>query len=49
MSRETDKEQLLDEVSAFTRKLRAFSMRGWGSGLTLHGRALFLRSRVVDR
>jgi MarR family transcriptional regulator, transcriptional regulator for hemolysin len=24
MSRETDKEQLLDEVSAFTRKLRAF-------------------------
>ncbi|MFK0383365.1 MULTISPECIES: MarR family winged helix-turn-helix transcriptional regulator [Rhizobium/Agrobacterium group] len=47
MSRETDKEQLLDEVSAFTRKLRAFfDARVAESGLTLaRARALFALSR----
>lgn len=47
MSRETDKEQLLDEVSAFTRKLRAFfDARVGESGLTLaRARALFALSR----
>lgn len=47
MSRQTDKEQLLDEMSSFNRKLRAFfDARVGEQGLTLaRARALFALSR----